>query len=156
MLAILEDADRWPHLFQWFGAIPSNELECWLHRNRLLLSSELVELWRMTGGGDIFESETILRPTVSSAPNVGFVGDDIEGINASYFAKVNPQELYIFHQGSFLSAVRLSDQKFAALTVGGVVERLFDSLDEWYLKTLRAEFGSRYGLGVTAPHSRKR
>lgn len=150
MLALLEDADRWPQIFQWFGAIPAHELDHWLHRHRLVLPSDLIELWRITGGGDIFESETILRPTVSSAPNVSFVGDDIEGVNARYSAQTEPQDLYIFHQGVFLSAVQLSDQRFAALTTACVIERLFDSIDDWYINTLRAEFGQRYGLGSSA------
>jgi hypothetical protein len=49
--------------------------------------------------------------------------------------------------GSLLSAVRLSDRKFVKLSEDYGVENSFDSLDEWYVQTLRAEFGERYGLG---------
>ena len=53
----------------------------------------------------------------------------------------------MFQQGAFLSAVRLSDQRFVSLTEGGyTIKDSFDSLDEWYVRTLRAEYGERYGL----------
>jgi hypothetical protein len=52
-----------------------------------------------------------------------------------------------FQQGAFLSAVRLSDQRFVTLTEGGyTIKDSFDSLDEWYVRTLRAEYGERYSL----------
>ncbi len=146
MLLLLRDAERWPRLFHWFGAIPAPEIDGWLLRNQFSLPSDLIELWQTTGGGDVFESETFLRPTVPSAPNSSFVADDIEGINARHAAAGNSHGLYIFQQGTFLSAVRLFDQKFVILRKDYVIERLFDSLDEWYVDTLRAEFGPRYGL----------
>jgi hypothetical protein len=145
MLIILQDAERSPKPFQWFGAIPRSEIEEWLRRERLALPPDLIELWGITGGGDVFE-ETILRPTVRSVPNRGYVEDDIESANARHAAAGNPQGLYIFMDGAFLSAVRLRDQEFVTLTRNYVVENSFPSLDEWYIKTLRAEFGDRYGL----------
>jgi hypothetical protein len=148
MLILLQDVQRVPRIFCPFGAIPPTELGDWLQHNALALPSDLVELWRLTGGGDIFESETVLRPTVPSVPNTCFVEDDIEGANAAHASKGKSSELYIFQQGDFLSAVRLSDHKFVTLTDGYSVTHSFDSLDEWYVRTLRAEFGERYGLGA--------
>jgi hypothetical protein len=53
----------------------------------------------------------------------------------------------VFHRGLFPSAVRLSDQRFVTLTEDGyTVKDSFASLDEWYVRTLRAEYGERYGL----------
>lgn len=147
MLRLLDDARRVPRIFFPFGAIPEPELTGWLKHNALVLPTELLELWQLTGGGDVFESETIFRPTVPSIPNPAFVEDDIEGSNAAHSAKGKPSELYIFQQGLFLSAVRLSDQKFVILSEDYGIDRKFDSLDEWYVQTLRAEFGERYGLG---------
>lgn len=146
MLIILQDAERWPKPFQWFGAIPRPELEDWLRRERLVLPPDLIELWEITGGGDVFE-ETILRPTVRSVPNGGYVEDDIESVNAYYAAAGNPKGFYIFMDGTFLSAVRLHDQEFVTFTRNYIVENSFPSFDEWYMKTLRPEFGERYGLG---------
>ena len=146
-MLILDDAARRPSLFQWFGAIPRPEIEEWLRCSRLSIPSELIDLWQATGGGDVFESETILRPTVPSVPNNGFVGDDIESANAPLAAAGNPHGLYIFQNGLFLSAVRLDDQEFVTLTGDYAVKDSYASLNEWYVHTLRAEFAQRYGLG---------
>jgi len=144
-MLILEDASRWPRPFQWFGAIPRSELDEWSRRERVVLPSDLLELWEITGGGDVFE-ETIYRPTVPSQPSAGFVLDDIEGVNAYHSAKGNPNGLYIFTYGTFRSAVRLHDQRFVTISEGYVVKDSYRSLDEWYVNTLRKEFGERYGL----------
>jgi len=135
-----------PGVFFPFGAIPKPELRNWLQHSTLVLPPDLIELWELTGGGDIFESETVFRPTVPSIPNSCFVEDHIESRNSAHAAKGKPQDLYIFQQGSFLSAVRLSDQKFVTLTKDYAVANSFDSLDEWYVRALRTEFGGRYGL----------
>lgn len=145
-MLLLEDAARCPKLFEWFGAIPKPEIDDWLERSRLVLPPDLLEFWQVTGGGDIFETETILRPTVPSAPNSSFVADDIESANAAHTTAGSPHGLYIFQEGAFLSAVRLRDQEFVTLTKKYVVEASFRSLNEWYVHTLRAEFGERYGL----------
>jgi hypothetical protein len=146
MLILLRDAQAKPELFRPFGAIPRAELREWSYRNALVLPPDLVELWEATGGGDIFESETIFRPTVSSIPNANFVEDDVEGRNAAHAVKGKRSGLYIFQQGAFLSAIQISDQKFVTLTEEYTVDSSFDSLDSWYVHTLRAEFGARYGL----------
>ena len=82
MLILLEDARRVPRIFFPFGAIPEAELTEWLRRNALVLPNDLLELWQLTGGGDVFDSETIFRPAVPSIPNTSFVEDDIEGARA--------------------------------------------------------------------------
>jgi hypothetical protein len=146
MLILLQDAQRVPNMFAPFGAISTAELREWLRQNALVLPSDLIELWEMTGGGDIFETETVFRPTVPSIPNLSFVQDDIESRNAAHSAKGKPSGLYIFQQGVFLSAIRLSDQRFVTLTNDYVPKNSFGSLNDWYVSTLRAEFGERYGL----------
>ena len=146
MLIFLQDAQSVPGVFHPFGAIPKAELREWLRHNALVLPSDLIELWEATGGGDIFDSETIFRPTVPSIPNTCFVEDDIEGRNATHAAEGKPSGFYIFQQGVFLSAIRLSDQKFVTLTENYAIENSFGSFDDWYVRTLRAEFGARYGL----------
>lgn len=147
MIYLLQDAQRTPRIFSPFGAIPSVEIQDWLRRTELILPADLIELWQQTGGGDVFESETILRPTVPSIPNSCFVEDDIEAINAAYAEEGKSRDLYVFQEGLFLSAVRLSDQTFVTLTKGGyTVKDCFRTLDQWYVGTLRAEYGERYGL----------
>lgn len=154
MLFLLQDAQRVPGVFHAFGAIPTAELREWLYRNTLVLPADLIEMWAATGGGDVFESETILRPTVPSIPNAGFIQDDIESRNAQHTANGKPQGLYIFQQGAFLSAVRLSDQKFVTLTKDYLVEDSFGSLDDWYIGPLRVEFGKNYGLAPLGTNRR--
>ena len=146
MLILIRDTQIVPSVFKAFGAIPKVELKDWLQRNAIVLPSDLIELWQETGGGDLFESETILRPTVSSEPSANFAEDDIEGRNAAHAARGKPSDFYIFQHGAFLSAVRLSDQKYVTLADGYRVKNCFDSFDEWYVHTLRTEFGERYGL----------
>jgi hypothetical protein len=146
MLILLQDAQRVSGMFYSFGAIPTTELREWLRQNALVVPSDLLELWEVTGGGDIFDSETVFRPTVPSLPNACFAHDDIEGRNAAHAAAGKPSGLFIFQQGTFLSAIRLSDQKFVTLTKDYAVENSFDCLDDWYIGTLRVEFGERYGL----------
>ena len=88
-----------------------------------------------------------MRPTVASIPNSCFVEDDIEGVNATYAEEGKSGDLYVFHRGLFPSAIRLSDQRFVTLTEGGcALKDSFASFDEWYVRTLRAEYGERYGL----------
>jgi hypothetical protein len=123
MLILLQDAQRVPNVFDPFGAIPTAELGEWLRQNGLVLPSDLIELWELTGGGDIFESETVFRPIASLIPNSSFVEDDIESRNAAHSAKVT-------------------------LTNDYVPQNSFGSLDDWYIHTLRAEFGERYGLSA--------
>jgi hypothetical protein len=147
MLILLQDAQKVPRIFSPFGAITLAEIQDWLQRTGVVLPSDLIELWQQTGGGDVFESETILRPTVASAPNSCFVEDDIEGINAPYAEEGKPGDLCVFHRGLYPSAVRLTDQRFVTLTGGGyTVKDSFASFDEWYVRTLRADYGERYGL----------
>ena len=129
MLILLQDAQKVPRVFFPFGAIPVTELHDWLRHTRLVLPSDLIELWQLTGGGDVFESETIFRPTVPSTPNGYFVEDDIEGRNTAYAEEGKSGDLYVFQHGAFLSAVRLSDQRFVTLTEGGyTIKDSFDSL----------------------------
>ena len=52
-----------------------------------------------------------------------------------------------FTEGCFLSAVRLSDQRFVTLNQGSYTAKdSFASFDEWYVRTLRAEYSERYGV----------
>jgi hypothetical protein len=113
MLTILSDAKRKPALCRWFGPIPSPELGAWLERSEMLLPSDLLDFWCATGGGDIFETETILRPTVPQSPNSCFVaGDDTDTQNSSHRKAGMPAGLFIFHIGSFLSAIALENQRY--------------------------------------------
>ncbi|MGB9198024.1 MAG: hypothetical protein WCB53_13970 [Terriglobales bacterium] len=64
MLILLQDAQGIPGVFHPFGAIPEAELRAWLRQTAVVLPSDLIGLWEMTGGGDIFDTETVFRQTV--------------------------------------------------------------------------------------------
>ena len=147
MTLILDDALRLPHAFCWFGAIPAAELDAWTQRTQIQLPPDLLEFWRITGGGDLFETETILRPSVESAPNQCFViGDDTESFNEALKKEGMAPNLFVFQQGCFLSAIDLPTAKYVTLSSTYAPQSEFKSLEEWYLETLRPEFAPRYGL----------
>lgn len=148
MATILDDALCNPNAFCWFGAIPAAELEMWMQRSGILLPADLLEFWHTTGGGDVFESETILRPNVPSRPNACFVvGDDTDSTNNAARKSCGlPEHFFVFQVGAFRSAVDLRTTKYVTLSESHSIESEFASLEDWYLRTLRAEFGARYSL----------
>jgi hypothetical protein len=145
---ILDDALREPNAFCWFGAISAPELEVWAHRNCISLPKDLMDFWHITGGGDLFESETILRPNVASRPSEYFTElDDTDTTNdTAHRACGMPEHFFLFQVGAFHSAVDLRTGKYVTLSESQSIESEFASLEDWYLRTLRAEFGARYGL----------
>jgi len=143
-MLILADADVRPELFHWFGAPSPDALEAWLCRHGLdgRLPPELLALLQRTGGGDLFESETILGPLGSEV-----MGDDIVGVTESYRRRGLPSDVWIFQTGCFLCGFTTDRFEYVRLDERSltVVQR-FLRLDDWYIATLRAEFGERYGL----------
>ncbi len=144
---VIEDAKLNSRIFFPFDPIPEAELDDWLQRTGLTLPPDLIEFWRLTGGGDIFDTETVLRPTVPTPPNACFVEDDIEGFNAVAEIRGKSPDLYLFCGNCLHSAIRLSDQKYVTLKDDQyTVDQVFDSFDEWYVQVLREEFAAQYGL----------
>ena len=96
MLAILKDATSRPDLFGWFGPIQRAQIEMWAAQSLLKVPADLMEFWSQTGGGDLFESETIFRPTLIPSPEPYFIeGDNVDaatqgrirdGMSKSYLA----------------------------------------------------------------------
>jgi hypothetical protein len=147
MLAILKDAETRPELFQWFGAIDKSEIQAWVQSSHFSVPADLVQFWSQTGGGDLFESETIFRPTPipSSAPYFT-AGDEVALANENRRRDGMPRLYLAFHDGLLLSAVRLSDQTLVTLSKKYKETGQFSDLNEWYSRTLRAEFAKRYDL----------
>lgn len=147
MLAILRDAETRPELFHWFGAIDESKIQAWIQASHFSVPADLLQLWSQTGGGDFFESETIFRPTPipSSAPYF-ITGDDLALANENRRRDGMPTLYLAFHDGLFLSAVRLSDQTLVTLSDKYKETGQFSDLNEWYSRTLRTEFAKRYDL----------
>ena len=141
---LADDARARPDLFNWLGRMNSSELQSWLARNEWVGScpEDLKTFWQETGGGDVFETETILGPLGDPE-----LGDDIAAVNREMKERGMPERFVVYHVGLLTSAVdtlsgdyvELAPQEFRVL-------RRFSSLDEWYTSTLRAEYGRRYGL----------
>jgi hypothetical protein len=63
-------------------------------------------LWLKVGGGDLFETETLLAPYGDET-----LGDDIDTVNRFYPARGMPSNYLVFHYGWGLSVVRLLDSQ---------------------------------------------
>jgi hypothetical protein len=149
MSLLLEDARTRPELFAWYGAIRTDDLDQWLHKRELPIPQDLTALWRDTGGGDIFETETLLAPF--GDPDKG---DDVDGVNAMERSKGLPEGYLLFHTGLRQSAVRLSDGRYITFRPGSFeVEMEFPSLEAWYEGLIRNEYAARYGLTVARHRS---
>ncbi|WP_205525666.1 hypothetical protein [Pyxidicoccus trucidator] len=75
------------------------------------------------------------------------MGDDIDSVTRVHREKGLSQDWVVFHVGLGMSAFRASDGRYAWFEgQSDAPSQLFDSLDDWYLGTLRAEYTGRYGL----------
>ena len=136
------DAKDASQLFFWKGAIDPDRLNQWIEGLSLAVPTDLVELWVRTGGGDLFESETVLTPMAGADDPV-----DIEASNACLRSQGLPCQFCVFHIGTLVSAVRQPDAVLVELDESSYQEiKTFASLDEWYRQTIRDEFAARYGL----------
>ena len=138
------DARARPHLFHWNGRMNRPTLLEWLQTNHLAdhCPDDLLAFWEETGGGDVFESETILGPLGDPEMGDGFIE-----VNRAMHAQGMPARLFIFHRGLMTSAFDTEIGDYLELDpVDFRVIRRFQSLDSWYCATLRHEFGARYGL----------
>lgn len=141
---LIEDAQMRPDLFRWNGRMDSVSLRAWLDRNPWALGcpKDLLALWQTTGGGDAFETETILGPLGDPE-----LGDDIASINRDLRSQGMSETFVVFHVGLLMSGVDTALGDYVELVPSGFrVARRFLSLDDWYIRTLRAEYAQRYAL----------
>lgn len=138
------DAMSRPDLFHWNGALEWAWLLGWLRARGLEehCPRELVAFWQETGGGDLFESETILGPRGDPE-----MGDDWDAVNRDFQSRGMQAHCLVFHVGMLVSAVDMRAGDFVELAPSDChVLRRFTSLDVWYEETLRAEYAARYHL----------
>ena len=147
MLKILKDAESSPKIFFWFGAIAIEQIKSWMRSNSIIVPPDLGEFWSQTGGGDLFDGETILRPTRIPSIFPYFIdGDDVDSVAQFQIQNGMPDSYLPFHIGSCFSVVRLPSQTFVTLDEKFQETAGFATFDEWYTRTLRADFGAHYGL----------
>ena len=132
-----------PDLFHFHGPISPEELDAWLNERRFVVPGDLKQFWRETGGGELFESETILSPFGRTD-----LADDVESVNQFHREKGMPVEWVIFHTGiGGLSVVQTASGNYASIREDSYeVQQSFASLADWYAKLIRREYASRYGL----------
>lgn len=133
-----------PDLFHWNGRMDSASLRAWLDHNLWLdrCPPDLLAFWKETGGGDVFESETILGPLGDPQ-----LGDDIAAVNREMRSRGMPENFVVYHIGLLMSAVDTALGDYVELAQADFhVLRRFVSLDDWYNATLRAEYRQRYNL----------
>jgi hypothetical protein len=141
---ILKDSDRRPDLFFWNGELSLQHVEAWGRERSLCIPEDLKKLWSIKGGGDLFESETVLQPF--GAPHY----DLIEPLTEYRWSQGLSKEYFVFHTGLGTSVFRKLDGVlfYFGGTVGSEVRR-FQDLDTWYLQVVRAEFAKRYRLEIS-------
>jgi len=138
---LLKDATENPRLFVWRGPLDRQRVSAWSASNQIQIPPDLQQLWIATGGGDIFESETILSP-LANDPEY-----DIDVIDQHYWNSGVDAGLLIFHVGTWISAVRSEAPYYISMgTEKYSVVGEFDDLDSWYCATVRKEYAERYGL----------
>lgn len=144
---MMHDSASRPELFTWHGHISAEQLDEWLETRRLRIPCDLHQLWQETGGGEIFESETILSPLGEEE-----LGDDVDSVNRLHRDRGLAPGYLIFHVGGAgISAVRLADQHFVLMSEDGYTEEVeFRSLEEWYCSAIRSEYARRYGFNEGA------
>lgn len=141
---IFNDAQARPDLFQWNGRMSPTDLKNWLndHGWQGACPPDLLEIWQETGGGDLFETETILGPLGNTS-----LGDDIVDVNRALRSQGMPERFLVFYIGIEIGAVDTSRGDYVALdTANYQITNRFFSFDDWYVSTLRLEFKDRYGL----------
>jgi hypothetical protein len=140
---IQEDHAKRPDLFHFGGPIIPAQLNDWLQERNLAVPEDLKRLWCEMGGGDMFESETILSPF-----GVSDLADDVDSVNAFHWRQGMPSDYLIFHTGlGGLSVIEMQVGRYASVREGSYqVEQTFESLSDWYARLIRKEYASRYGL----------
>jgi len=140
-ITIFNDAGQKPQLFNWDGAIDVRDLSTWFEKRKLKIPQDLFDFYCTTGGGTIFEGETILGPYGNKN-----LGDDLEGMNKYHWEKGMPKNYLIFHTGLDLTVIDMNTFEYIVLSKDYHSLSIYESLDEWYINHLRNEYASRYGL----------
>ncbi len=137
-----QDMELKPRLFFWEGATDSQRLKQLLAEKGWALPADLFSLLALTGGGEIFETETILGPFRDADQ-----GDNLFTYNEEVRGRGFPAGYVIFHTGMAVSAVRLADGRYVEFGLDDFKERgEYASLEDWYLRLIRTEYAERYGL----------
>jgi hypothetical protein len=140
---IFDDSKNRPELFIWNGKIEFMELKNWLSKNNWeKINEELFNFYLKTGGGTIFESETILGPYGNRT-----LGDDLVSMNQYYINLGMSKNWLLFHIGLFSSSLDLDNDEIIVFDKSSFkILFEFKTFSDWYDKFLRQEYYERYNL----------
>lgn|SRR5262249_4341253 len=138
---VLDDARAVPNLFLWNGPVDRRKIDDWITNRGWVIPDDLRRFWTVTGGGETFESEKFLQPLVSAD-----VDDSVAQVTAWCEERGMPHGFVVFHEGFSFTAIRQLDGAYVSLDRDLRVTGEYGTLDRWYVKVLRAEYGQRYGL----------
>jgi hypothetical protein len=135
-MIIKNDIRNYPHLFQIIK-------ESSLANNNMNLSvpQDLMDFWIDFGFGEMFETETIYSPFTDNE------NYSIKEINDFFMSRGLSTDFCVFHTGINISAFRIEEPCFVLLEEDSFeILESFYTFDEWYNKTLRAEYFERYSM----------
>jgi hypothetical protein len=142
ILQLKKDMSIRPDLFDLTGSIDNQTVDAYLEQESRL-PPELLHMWREVGGGELFETETLLSPAGSSV-----LGDDIVSVNTFHHRRGLSTQYIVFHVGvGGLTAYDKKEDVICQLDSERYdIIATFPSLDVWYSEVLHGEYARRYGL----------
>ncbi len=141
-MKIIEDSILHPDLFHWNSQITPQELEKWLKIKNIKVDKELFDFWCQTGGGDLFESETIHGPWGNKE-----LVEDLESVNKYYWQKGMPKNYLLIHEGIANTVIEMNTFQYIVTNEEFIeIVYKYSTFSEWYEKYLRFFFQERYNL----------
>jgi hypothetical protein len=141
---LISDIAAYPEVFFLHGALMDASIPANICGMRP--PDDLVAFWRRFGGGELFETETILLPTIRDTASLTLTnGDDVESVTTfQRTARPNLQGA-VFHTGCWTSTF-LTGNVFLVFGESDELIGSFIDLDSWYAAVPRKEFAQRYGF----------
>ncbi|MFT3692541.1 MAG: hypothetical protein QM831_05320 [Kofleriaceae bacterium] len=122
---LLEDIAHGRAHVTWIGGTDDTHFDDWLAHNPWLIdaSTELLEFWRVTGGGTI-RGDSMFGPTTIKAE-----------ADTLYARGLDRSLIPFHHNADFISAYNASDDEYVLLDANTRhVEARFATLDDWYIE----------------------
>jgi len=111
-----------------------------LAATRMTAPFDLIDFWIATGGGDFFESETILGPIGDDR-----LGDSVRVANSVHSERGMPSRYLLFRTGVGLGAIDQQTGRYVELSPAYYPIGSFETFNEWYCD-IRRDFAETYGL----------
>lgn len=137
---ILADASAAPALFRWNDPIDRGALVEHLFSRGWTIPEDLIDFWAITGGGEIFETELLLRPVAPMGQ-----ASELEQTQRFWHERGLPVGSVVFHEGFIVTAVAQNGM-YLSFDRDLQPSGQFISLEDWYVGAIRAEYAERYGL----------